>query len=123
MTLTEVFTNKYTQTSGEKLQVRAMKAEDIYGVTGVTEMQTVTTMNLSAVEYNKLLENGANYWLASAYDSRDLWYVYRKGNVGGSDGYSSEFRCPPCSFSKLWGQSIWQRYDRGMGDRIIAKHE
>ena len=99
MTLTEVFTNKYTKVSGDKLQVRSMKAEDIYGVTGLTKMQEGTTMNLSAVKYNKLLVNGANYWLASAYDSNCLWFVYDGGDVHGSIG--SEYRCPPCSFSKL----------------------
>lgn len=97
--LTEIFNTKYTKVSGEKLQVRAMKAEDIYGVTGLTEMQTGTTMNLSAVKYNKLLVNGANYWLASAYSSNYLWYVGSYGNVGSSS--SNEYRCPPCSFSKL----------------------
>ena len=51
--LTEIFNTKYTKVSGEKVQVRAMKAEDIYGVTGLTEMQIGTTMNLSAVKYNK----------------------------------------------------------------------
>lgn len=102
------------------MQVRAMKAEDIYGVTGLTEMQTGTTMNLSDGKYNKLLVNGATYSLASAYGSGSLWSVYSNGSVHGN---GSEFRCPPCSFSKLWGQSVRQRYDRSMGDRIIAKHE
>ena len=103
MTLTEIFNNKYTKVSGEKLQVRAMKAEDIYGVTGLTEMEIVTTMNLSAVKYNKLLVNGATYWLASAYSSTSLWYVDSYGYVRYNDyyNYGSEYRCPPCSFSKL----------------------
>ena len=98
-TLTEIFTNKYTNVSGERLQVRAMKAEDIYGVTGLTEMESGTTMNLSAVKYNKLLVNGANYWLASAYGSRGVWAVYCGGGVNYHNGY--EYRCPPCSFPKL----------------------
>ena len=80
------------------MQVRAMKAEDIYGVTGLTEMQTGTTMNLSDGKYNKLLVNGATYSLASAYGSGSLWSVYSNGSVHGN---GSEFRCPPCSFSKL----------------------
>ena len=100
ITLTEIFNNKYTQTSGEKLQVRSMKAEDIYGVTGLTKMQEGATMNLSAVKYNKLFANGATYYLASVSDSRRLWSVYSNSSVHGND-YSSEFRCPPCSFSKL----------------------
>ena len=99
MTLTEVFTNKYTKTSGDKLQVRSMKAEDIYGVTGLSEMKASTAMNLSNVKYNKLLVNGANYWLASAYGSSYLWYVFSSGYVYGNNLY--EGRCPPCSFSKL----------------------
>ena len=32
ITLIETFTNKYTKTSEDKLQVRAMKAEDLYMV-------------------------------------------------------------------------------------------
>ncbi len=97
--LTEIFNTKYTKVSGEKLQVRAMKAEDIYGVTGLTEMQIGTTMNLSAVKYNKLLVNGANYWLASAFSSNYVWFVGSYGNVSYTN--SIENRCPPCSFSKL----------------------
>ena len=77
-----------------------MKAEDIYGVTGLTEMQKGTTMNLSAVKYNRLFVNGANYYLASAYDSDCLWYVYDSGSVSNRN-YNYENRCPPCSFSKL----------------------
>ena len=96
--LTEIFNNKYTKVSGEKLQVRSMKAEDIYGVTGLAEMELGANMNLSNVKYNKLLVNGAYYWLASAYHSYTLWIVSNYGYVGSN---SSEFRCPPCSFSKL----------------------
>lgn len=97
--LTEIFNNKYTKVSGEKLQVRAMKAEDIYGVTGLTKMQEGKTMNLSAVKYNKLFVNGATYYLASAYSYRFLWDVYSNADVISHS--SDEYRCPPCSFSKL----------------------
>ena len=38
MTLEEIFKNKYTNLSGEKLQVRAMKEEDIYNITNLTEL-------------------------------------------------------------------------------------
>lgn len=96
--LTEIFNNKYTKVSGEKLQVRAMKAEDIYGVTGLTKMQEGKTMNLSAVKYNKLFANGANYYLVSASGSRSLWIVDYVGYV--SSNFDHEDRCPPCSFSK-----------------------
>ena len=45
MSLVETFKNKYTNISGEKLQVRAMKAEDIYIATGLSSMKVNLKMN------------------------------------------------------------------------------
>ena len=98
VSLTKTFKNKYTNVSGEKIQVRAMKAEDIYRVTGLTEMQTVGTMNLNDIKYNKLFSNGFTYYLASAYDFNYLWYVYDNGNVYNNNG-NREFRNSPSCFS------------------------
>ena len=98
VSLTKTFKNKYTNVSGEKIQVRAMKAEDIYRVTGLTEMQTGGTMNLNDIKYNKLFSNGFTYYLASAYDFNYLWYVYDNGNVYNNNG-NREFRNPSSCFS------------------------
>ena len=75
LTLTEVFKNKYTSISGEKLQVSAMKAEDIYIATGLSSMK----VNLCDEKFNKLFVNGGNYFIASEYESYDLWYVHSNG--------------------------------------------
>lgn len=79
LTLTEVFKNKYTSISGEKLQVRAMKAEDIYIATGLSSMKVNLKMNLCDEKFNKLFVNGGNYFIASEYESYDLWYVHSNG--------------------------------------------
>lgn len=106
VSLTKTFKNKYTNVSGEKIQVRAMKAEDIYRVTGLTEMQTRGTMNLNDIKYNKLFSNGFTYYLASAYDFNYLWYVYDNGNVYNNNG-NREFRNPSSCFSTPYSKSIW----------------
>ena len=79
LTLTEVFKNKYTSISGEKLQVRAMKAEDIYIATGLSSMKVNLKMNLYDEKFNKLFVSGGNYFIASEYESYDLWYVHSNG--------------------------------------------
>ena len=101
ITLTEIFTNKYAQTSGDKLQIRAMNAEDIYGVTGLIEITYGITMKLNDVKYNKLFVNGAIYCLASACDSHYVWYVNTYGYVYASTyGNSVEYRHPSSCFFK-----------------------
>ena len=79
MSLVETFKNKYTNISGEKLQVRAMKAEDIYIATGLSSMKVNLKMNLCDEKFNKLFVNGGNYFIASEYESYDLWYVHSNG--------------------------------------------
>ena len=88
-TLTETFTNKFTamKSDGVTPQVRAMKAEDIYRVTGHTSMSTGTTMGLNNAGYEQLFANGAYYWLASADSSSYLWRVRDDGFVY-YNGYS-----------------------------------
>ena len=77
VTLSEIFSNKYTNTSGEKLQVRAMNAEDIFNVTGLKEMKIGYDMNLRDVKYNCLFINGADYWLCHDI----MWTILAKGDV------------------------------------------
>ena len=97
ITPTETFSNKYTNISGEKLQVRAMKAEDIYNATGLTEIKAGTVMNLNDIKYSKLFANGATYCLASAYSSKNLWDMYYNGNVGNNGNY--KYRSSSSCFS------------------------
>ena len=75
MTLEYIFKNEYTNLVGEKLQIRALKAEDIYLITGLTEMIYGNSMNLDNIKYNNLFSNGAGYWIASAYTPRVLWRI------------------------------------------------
>ena len=97
MSLVETFKNKYTNISGEKLQVRAMQVEDIYIATGLTEIKAGTVMNLNDIKYSKLFANGATYCLASAYSSKNLWDMYYNGNVGNNGNY--KYRSSSSCFS------------------------
>ena len=93
ITLTETFLNKYTNISGEKLQVRAMKAEDIYNATGLSEMSGGRSMNLEDVKYNKLFVTGATYFIASVSQSVYLWNVKVNGEINeGHYYYGDEYR-------------------------------
>ena len=84
ITLKEIFANKYTCLSGEKIQVRSIKAEDIYNITGLTEMKLGSSMNVNNAKYNQLLVNGANYFLGSPYYSYALWGIDPAGrDIGG----------------------------------------
>ena len=83
------------------MQIRAMNAEDIYGVTGLIEITYGITMKLNDVKYNKLFVNGAIYCLASACDSHYVWYVNTYGYVYASTyGNSVEYRHPSSCFFK-----------------------
>lgn len=100
-TLTQIFTNKYTDTyandtsvtypiyspntvTGSKtagtLKVRAMTKEDIMRITENTTFST--SIDLSNAKYQNLFEVDAYYWLASARSNFDLWYVSSDGSVG-----------------------------------------
>ncbi len=83
VSLVEIFKNKYTNISGDKLQVRAMKAEDIYNVTGLSKMQMGKEMDIANVKYNKLLVNGSSYWLASYF--KDLYILAKDGYISNLD--------------------------------------
>ena len=95
-TLTQIFTNKYTDTyandtsvtyptystktvtgtkSAGTLKVRAMTQDDIKLITG---------LSLSEASYQELFKIDEEYWLASAYNSPELWYVYSGGGVSSS---------------------------------------
>ena len=88
VTLEYIFKNEYTNLVGEKLQIRALKAEDIYLITGLTEMIYGNSMNLDNIKYNNLFSNGAGYWIASSYTPRVLWRIEngRVYNPGSFEG-------------------------------------
>ena len=87
--LEKVFLNKYTSTTDT---VRTIKAEDIYGITGLSEMASGTTMDLSNSKYNNLFANGSTYWIAAANGS-SLWNVQTDGSV--SSNVASELGIRP----------------------------
>ena len=97
-TLTQIFTNKYTDTyandtsvtystntvTGSKtagtLKVRAMTKEDIMRITENTTFSS--SIDLSNAKYQNLFEVDAYYWLASAYTSYyTMWSVHDDGGV------------------------------------------
>lgn len=88
ITLNEIFKNAYTQISGDELQIRAMKAEDIYTITKLTEMTFGWAMNLGDTKYKKLFANGAWYNLASAHGNT-LWSVFGNGRVDFFSGHEA----------------------------------
>ena len=97
--LDDIFTNKYTSMKKEEPEVRSMKSEDIYLLTGLTEMKQGKDMNLNNIKYNKLLVNGAYYFLASACDDNYLWYVHDDGNVNSSGNYYEHRNSPSSIFT------------------------
>lgn len=105
-TLTQIFTNKYTATYandtsvtyptystntviGSKtagtLKVRAMTKEDIMRVTGDTTFSS--SIDLTDAKYQNLFKVDAYYWLASAINRSDLWYVSDGGYLRSNDEY------------------------------------
>lgn len=86
LTLTEVFTNKYTKLAEDGVTpvVKAMTKEDIDTVYGTTKTYGEY---LTESKYNGLFGIGAGYWLASAYSSDHLWYVSSSGNLYSSSDY------------------------------------
>lgn len=72
----EVFVNKYTDISGEKLQVRALDSGDVMNI---TKEQFSTKNNLSSGKWNKLFYVEANYYFASA--SYNLRMYMMRGKV------------------------------------------
>ena len=87
--LEKVFLNKYTSTTDT---ARTIKAEDIYDITGLSEMASGTTMDLSNAKYNNLFANGSTYWIATANGS-SLWNVQTDGSV--SSNVASELGIRP----------------------------
>ena len=78
LSLNEVFENAYTQISGDKLQVRSMNEDDIYGVTRLK--MVYNDMGFIASKYCKLLDNGAKYWIPSTSNS-DIWHISSGSNT------------------------------------------
>ena len=112
-TLTQIFTNKYTDTyandtsvtyptystntvTGSKtagtLKVRAMTKEDIMRITENTTFSS--SIDLSNAKYQNLFEVDAYYWLASANHISNLWCVDPNGDVRNSRG-TSEYGVRP----------------------------
>ena len=91
LTLTETFTNKFTQTDSSTglPKVRSMVQEDIFKVTGHTEMLSAYEMGLDDKKYANLFYNKGYYWLASPYpaDTSRLWHVHDYGRVANHNGY------------------------------------
>lgn len=88
ITLMETFTNKYTKTSEDKLQVRSMNEKDVCNVTNMSQM-VYSNMGLTNLKYSKLFDNNSVYWIPSTRNS-DIWRI----NYGWDSPwpYSTELR-------------------------------
>lgn len=94
LSLPEVFENKFTNTSGEKMQVRMMNFSDISRI----------TLNFNAdhqyvgdAKYNKLFIFGVRYYIL------EKGVCFIRGDTWNADillGCDSEQRNSPCSFTK-----------------------
>ena len=103
ITLNEIFKNAYTQISGDELQIRAMSAEDIYIVTGLTDMVNGKSVHLADLKYNKLFIIESQYWIATPYDTDVIWRITLSG---ASQFYrNGESRYSTGCFSKLHSKS------------------
>ena len=93
VSLKDVFTNEFTEMKADGVtpNVRSMIKEDILAITGAADL--VAGEYLTAPKYGNMFHVGAHYWLASAYNSYYLWYVYYNGYV--SNYYDYEFGVRP----------------------------
>ena len=82
MTLEETFTNEYTSLRGERLQVRSMKAEDIYNIIVSNELKY-----LYEEKYQKLFFNNARYFIIN---NNSLYVMDQKGDVYGNRVYDTD---------------------------------
>ena len=86
ITLTEIFSNKYTNVNDGKPQVRSMNADDILKVIAKANnnMNNVSRDEIIKKVYNKLFYIGGDYFLATAYTSSayDLWRIDSRGYPG-----------------------------------------
>ena len=57
-----------------------MRAEDVYGVTGMSTLEEGAT-DFKNGKYNKLLVFGTDYWLATASNDYSLWRVVDDGRI------------------------------------------
>lgn len=86
ITLTEIFSNKYTNVNDGKPQVRSMNADDILKVIAKANnnMNNVSRDEIIKKVYNNLFYIGGDYFLATAYTSSayDLWKINSRGDPG-----------------------------------------
>ena len=88
LSLSELFTNKYTATTdGITPKVRSMIKEDVLAITGASDL--IHDELINNAEYKEMLDNKSYYWLASAYNSTDIWYInaygYSRINIESSE--------------------------------------
>ncbi len=86
ITLTEIFSNEYTNVNDGKPQVRSMNADDILKVIAKANnnMNNVSRDEIIKKVYNNLFYIGGDYFLATAYTSitYNLWRINSMGYPG-----------------------------------------
>ncbi len=86
ITLTEIFSNKYTNVNAGKPQVRSMNADDILKVIAKANnnMNNVSRDEIIKKVYNNIFYIGGDYFLATAYTSiaSNLWRINSRGDPG-----------------------------------------
>lgn len=81
--LTELFSNSYTEMKNGVPRVRSITSQDIMTASNKTQMATGTSMGLANVS-DQLLANGTTYWTeldSSGLDGKTIWYVNANGSV------------------------------------------
>ena len=94
--LSEIFENKFTNTSGEKMQVRMMNFSDI---SRITLNFNADHQYLGNAKYNKLFVFGSRYYIIGG---KGIWFI--RGNTWNADilwGCDSEQRNSPRCFIKI----------------------
>ena len=86
-TLFQTFDNAYTDINGIRLKIRALNIQDI---SNIISIPIEKDLKLNDVNLNKLFDIGSNYYIASQYNSDQIWLMsaWTHGIYGANGGES-----------------------------------
>ena len=133
--LKEVFTNKYTVINSAIPEVRAMTKDDVdylYQYFGETTATTTHKTPINDKKYKEMIAipsitdgYSAWYWLATVYDSVNLWYVNGEYNQVDNRGRTGDAGIRPVvtlkANVKAIGQNLNGAWDIGIEGRVVQK--
>lgn len=89
-TLFQTFDNAYTDINGIRLKIRALNIKDI---SNIISIPIEKDLKLNDVNLNKLFDIGSNYYIASQYNSNQIWIMSAwTHGIDGSNGGESGIR-------------------------------